>query len=37
MTDSLTELIVLQRSYDSSSKVITTADEMIQKALDMDA
>jgi flagellar hook protein FlgE len=37
MTTSLTELIVLQRSYDSSSKVITTADEMIQKALDMDA
>jgi flagellar hook protein FlgE len=37
MTDSLTELIVLQRSYDSSSKVVTTADEMIQKALDMDA
>jgi flagellar hook protein FlgE len=37
MTDSLTELIVLQRSYDSNSKVVTTADEMIQKALDMDA
>ena len=33
----LTELIVLQRSYDASSKSITTADQMMQKALDMDA
>jgi len=37
MTYSLTEMIVLQRSYESNSKVVTTADEMIQKALDMDA
>ncbi len=33
----LTELIVLQRSYDASSKSITTADQMMQKALQMDA
>ncbi len=32
----LTELIILQRSFDSNSKVITTADQMIQKAIDMD-
>lgn len=31
----LTELIILQRAYDASSKSITTADEMIQKALSM--
>lgn len=31
----LTELIVLQRSYDANSKSITTADQMIQKALQM--
>jgi len=37
MTVSLTELIILQRSYDSNSQVITTADEMVQKALNMDA
>lgn len=37
MTYSLTEMIVLQRAYESNSKVVTTADEMIQKALDMDA
>ncbi|WP_151901430.1 flagellar hook protein FlgE [Sulfurimonas hydrogeniphila] len=37
MTYGLTELIVLQRSYDANSKSITTADEMMQKALDMDA
>ena len=33
----LTELIVMQRSYDANSKSITTAREMLQKALDMDA
>ena len=33
----LTELIVLQRSYDANAKSITTADQMIQKALNMDA
>jgi flagellar hook protein FlgE len=32
----LTELIILQRSYDANSKSITTADQMIQKALQMD-
>ena len=32
---SLTELIVQQRVFDSNSKVITTADQMIQKALNM--
>jgi len=37
MTYGLTELIVLQRSYDANSKSLTTADEMMQKALDMDA
>ena len=33
----LTELIILQRSYDANSKSITTADQMMQKALQMDA
>lgn len=33
----LTELIVLQRAYDANSKSVTTADEMMQKALQMDA
>lgn len=33
----LTELIILQRAYDANSKSVTTADQMIQKALDMDA
>ena len=33
----LTELIILQRSYDANSKSITTADQMMQKALSMDA
>lgn len=33
----MTDLIIQQRSYDANSKSITTADEMIQKALDMDA
>jgi len=37
MTTGLTELIILQRTYDANSKSITTADEMIQKALNMDA
>ncbi len=37
MTYGLTELIILQRSYDANSKSITTADEMMKKALDMDA
>ncbi|WP_428738603.1 flagellar hook protein FlgE [Sulfurimonas sp.] len=33
----LTELIILQRAYDANSKSITTADQMMQKALQMDA
>lgn len=33
----LTELIILQRTYDANSKSITTADQMMQKALQMDA
>ena len=33
----LTDLIIYQRAYDSSSKLITTADQMLQKALSMDA
>jgi len=33
----LTELIILQRSFDANSKSITTADQMMQKALNMDA
>jgi len=37
LTHGLTELIILQRSYDANSKSITTADEMMQKALNMDA
>jgi len=36
LQDSLTQLIILQRSFDAASKTITTADQMIQKALDMD-
>ena len=31
----LTNLIILQRAYDANSKSITTADQMIQKALSM--
>lgn len=31
----LTELIIYQRAFDASSKLITTADEMIQKAINM--
>ena len=37
MSRALTELIILQRSFDASSKSVTTADEMMQKALNMDA
>lgn len=37
MAAGLTELIVLQRSYDANAKSITTADEMLQKALNMSA
>ncbi|SFV75913.1 Flagellar hook protein FlgE [hydrothermal vent metagenome] len=37
LENSLTNLIVLQRSFDANSKTITTADQMIQKALSMDA
>lgn len=33
----LTEIIVMQRSFDANSKSITTADQMLQKALSMDA
>lgn len=31
----LTELIVMQKSYDANSKSITTSDQMIQKAINM--
>ncbi len=37
ITYGLTDLIILQRSYDANSKSITTADEMLQKALNMGA
>lgn len=37
MEAGLTEIIVMQRSYDANSKSITTADEMLKKALEMDA
>jgi len=37
MAIGLTELIILQRSYDANSKSVTTADQMMQKALEMDA
>lgn len=33
----MTELIIYQRAFDSCSKVVTTADEMMKKALEMDA
>jgi flagellar hook protein FlgE len=33
----LTELIIYQRAYDASAKSITTADQMIKRAIDMDA
>lgn len=35
MGAALTELIILQRSFDSNSKSITVADEMMQKAINM--
>jgi len=37
METALTELIIYQRAYDANAKSITTADQMIQKALQMDA
>ena len=37
METGLTELIVYQRAYDANAKSITTADQMIQKALKMGA
>lgn len=37
MSSGLTELLVMQRSYDANSKSITTADEMVKKALNMGA
>ena len=37
LSEGLTQLIILQRSYDASSKLVTTADQMMQKALQMDA
>jgi len=37
LTHGLTELIILQRSYDANAKSVTTADQMMQKALSMDA
>ncbi len=33
----LTELIIMQRSYDAASKTITTGDELLKNALQMDA
>ena len=33
----MTELIILQRAYSANSKSVTTGDELIKKALDMDA
>jgi len=33
----LTDLIIMQRAFDANSKCITTADQMMQKALQMDA
>ncbi|DAB30235.1 MAG TPA: flagellar basal body rod protein [Sulfurimonas sp. UBA12504] len=35
MSQGLTELILLQRAFDANSKSITTADQMIKKALEM--
>jgi len=37
ISTALTDLIILQRTYDANSKSITTADQMMQKALSMDA
>ena len=36
MSEGLTDLIVYQRAYDANSKSISTANEMMQKALQMD-
>ena len=33
----LTDLIIMQRAYDANSKTISTSDQMLQKALQMDA
>jgi flagellar hook protein FlgE len=35
MSSALTELIIFQRSYDANAKIVTTTDQMIQKALQM--
>ncbi len=35
MSYGLTDLIILQRAYDANSKSVTTADQMMQKALSM--
>ena len=35
LTTELTEMIVTQRSYSASGKVITTADQMYQEALSL--
>lgn len=35
LSSALTELIVMQRSYDAASKTITTGDEMLKNALQM--
>lgn len=35
MEVALTEIIIMQRAYDANSKCITTADQMLQKALTM--
>jgi len=37
MEVALTDLIIMQRAFDANSKCITTADQMMQKALQMDA
>ena len=37
LSSGLTQLIILQRSYDANSKSISTADQMMQKALQMGA
>jgi flagellar hook protein FlgE len=37
MASGLTELIIMQRAFDANSRSISTADEMIQKALSMGA
>ncbi|MCF6339567.1 MAG: flagellar hook-basal body complex protein [Sulfurimonas sp.] len=37
MEVALTEIIIMQRAFDANSKSITTSDQMLQKALNMDA